>query len=145
MSFQTSFQSLQKTIFRFICKQVACSSKLTYQKYAFPSHPSYGQNSSSFDPVVVRTVQTSTHSEVRNLNAVVGSNKAVSGCQISVHHVQGFQILHSGCYLRSHVDQAPITIKKLDVHMSYTTYIRYSQNARQNRKVMLKQDFVQFS
>ena len=62
----------------------------TYQQDALPGHPPDRKHSPSFYSVVVRAVQAAAHSKIRDLDAVVGADQAITCCQVSMHHIEGF-------------------------------------------------------
>lgn len=74
----------------------------SYQQDTLPSHPADWQYSPALDPVVITTVQIPAHAKIGNLDGVVVPNQAVARSQISVHKIEGSQILHAGGNLGSH-------------------------------------------
>ena len=83
----------------------------TYQQEAFPCHPPDGQHCLAFNSVVISAVEAATHAKIRDLDCVQVSDEAVPRRQITMYHVQRLQVLHPGCDLCCHVDQAAIAGK----------------------------------
>lgn len=80
----------------------------THQQDALPGHPADGQNGPALDPVVVSSVQVSTHAEIGYLYGVVLTHQAVAGGQVTVDKVERGQVFHTRCNLYSHPNQLTV-------------------------------------
>jgi len=85
---------------------------VTYQQDSLPSHPADWHQSTSIHPIVVGAEDAATDAEVRYFDGVLVSDETVPSRQVTMHHVQCFQILHPGCYLSRHVDQATVAVEQ---------------------------------
>lgn len=88
-----------------ICAVTKRIFSITHQQDAFPRHPANRQHSPPLDPVVVTSVQVSTHAKIGDLYRVLLSDQTIASGQVTVDEVEGGQILHSGCNLHCHPDQ----------------------------------------
>ncbi len=83
----------------------------TDQHDALPGHPADRQHRLPLDAVVIGAVLRSAHAQVRDFDAVQLVYQTVPGRQVSVHHVEGLEVLHPGRHLRRHVDLRSVTEK----------------------------------
>ena len=67
----------------------------TYQQNTLPCHPPDGQYRSALYPVVVLSVQTATHAEVRDLDGEVVTHQTVASREVTVHDIECLEVLHA--------------------------------------------------
>ena len=82
----------------------------TYQQNTLPCHPPYRQYRPALYPVVVLSVQTATHAEVRDLDSEVMTHQTVAGREVTVDHIEGLEVLHARGDLTRHVDESSVAV-----------------------------------
>ena len=114
-----------------------------YQRDAFPGHPSNGENCSSLNPVVITLVHVSRHPKISYSYFVASSQQTVSRSQISMHKVQRWKVIHTGCNLDRNFHQGFRSAKNGYEH--YRIFGKVTNNFGYNFQPILETIFYQNS